>query len=126
LHGQLQMAFAPPPPAGYNQGMEIQVKREQRSPSRFASPLAIAISVFIAALATAYVAGYFFLGRRSEVGGLGPGIIRTTQVRAFRMEWQVAIYRPAANIESILVGERIGLVCWPNREQDELETESGL
>ena len=69
-------------------------------PSRLALALIAGLLVVFAA---AYIAGYFLLS----------GYEPTTSVRYFRSEWPIAIYEPAAALESSLTGKQIELQCWP-------------
>lgn len=76
--------------------------REQKA----AAPILAAL-LFVFMPLTLYVGGYYGLGEYSEhlaVTGGGP-----ESIRLYRAEWQIAIFVPAATIESRLHGRRVSL-----------------
>jgi hypothetical protein len=66
--------------------------------------VAFSLAVVLGAIAAAYAVGYFALPNYTNSA--------TERFRGFRYEWQIAIYRPAARIESLVTGMETHLWHW--------------
>jgi hypothetical protein len=65
-----------------------------------------AIAVLFFAVLTAYVVGYFGLC-------IGSSSDETGSLRLYAEKWQAAIYRPAANVESLVLGKPVDIILRP-------------
>jgi hypothetical protein len=63
---------------------------------KLAGPV-VALALLISVIGSAYVGGYFWLSKQSEVGScLGRPLV----LRFYRYQWLAEAYRPLARIES--------------------------
>src|SRR5262245_40306457 len=76
--------------------------------------IALAVFAFLAMLLMAYVAGYVWLGERSDWRGarvsVAPGkrLVRFPEiVRVYPYQWLATAFRPAGRIEGRLVGAEV-------------------
>ena len=75
----------------------------------------LVLSALVLLLLLAYVTGYCWLGERKEFGLLEPipGSLGKPYLveRCYEREWQAAIYKPAAAVETWLTGVHVGTVA---------------
>ena len=75
-----------------------------------AAPILAVLAVVLETVG-AYVAGYFWLGKRSEAVKGEFGNYQYVQTRLFRYRWQAKVFGPISHVESVAAGERIS-VTW--------------
>ena len=85
----------------HNEGMT------ERNSERRPFPLTPAILTALAVLILAYVGGYFLLGTRGTVRESQNVVVGV--VRLYPHKWQVAVFQPAACVESLCLGVEVAL-----------------
>ena|GEM_PF-6069906 len=62
----------------------------------------------LAVIGGIYVSGYYLLSNSVEVI-----VVKQWRARYFASQWEVRVYRPAAQVESLLIGKEVRLSAAP-------------
>jgi hypothetical protein len=79
------------------------------SEKRKSAAAPILTGIVMAALLTAYVGGYFWLGKRKLYVVLTRGV-PPRMLREFPAKWLAVAYQPLAKVESWVIGSRMNAV----------------
>ena len=70
--------------------------------SRRSASIGLIVGAILLCLLAAYVIGYFALGESGYFVGTRPA-----RARIYSYEWQADLFRPAARVETLLVGQAV-------------------
>jgi hypothetical protein len=80
-----------------------KVMRSPNSRLRYVAATAVLLGIVLA-----YFSAYFVLGKRGTISGP----ILNGEAQFFSYNWQVMLFKPAANVESVVRGKKVHIEQW--------------